>query len=160
MIDTAGHPTGADPVQDHLTFCVGTDSYGLAIGQVREIRSWVTPTPLPQAPAHVRGVINLRGTVLPILDLALRLGLPAQQPDPRAVIIVAEAGERLIGLLVSAVSDILPVPARALMAPPGVTDGAGSGCISALIQHGDVMVRVIDLGRVGGAAKGPGGPGL
>ena len=74
---------------------------------VREIRGWTPATPLPHAPSYVRGVINLRGAVLPIIDLAARLGFLPTEPTARQVIIVVQVGTQMIGLLVDAVSDIL-----------------------------------------------------
>ena len=77
---------------------------------VREIRGWTRATSLPHSPPYVRGVINLRGTVLPVVDLAQRLGLPAASSRDRNVIIVVDLDGRTVGLLVDAVSDILALP--------------------------------------------------
>ncbi len=79
---------------------------------VREIRGWTPATALPRAPGFVRGVINLRGVVLPIIDLADRLGFAPAEPTPRHVIIVAQTGRQIVGLLVDAVSDIIAMAAR------------------------------------------------
>lgn len=128
-----------------LTFRLGDQEYSLDIMSVREIRSWTRATPLPHAPACMRGVINLRGTVLPVMDLAERLGLPPRGQEDRAVIIVVSQGETLTGLLVDAVSDIVALTAEDLQPPPDLGAGAGVGMVSALTLIDARMVRVLDL---------------
>jgi purine-binding chemotaxis protein CheW len=103
---------------------------------------------LPHAPGYLRGVINLRGTVLPIMDLSERLGLGRREASGRDVIIVIEAEGRTIGLLVSAVSDILTVPTDALDAPPDLTGEDGARFLSSIALHGDCLTRVLDLSAV------------
>ena len=87
-----------------IAFRIEDQEYSVDIMSVREIRGWTAATPLPQSPDYVRGVINLRGTVLPIVDLSARLGLGTVEPTPRHVIIVVHIGKRIVGLLVDAVS--------------------------------------------------------
>src|SRR5208337_1829190 len=90
-----------------IAFRVGRQEFCINVMMVREIRGWTAATSLPRSPRYVRGVINLRGAVLPIVDLAIRLGLPANEPTARNVIIVVQIGQQQVGLLVDAVSDIL-----------------------------------------------------
>ena len=97
-------------VRELLSFLVGGQDYCIDIMSVREIRGGTRATPLPHAPHFMRGVINLRGTVLPIMDLSSRLDLDAEIDSDRNVIIVVADGERTVGLMVDAVSDILAVP--------------------------------------------------
>src|SRR5580692_4288506 len=92
-----------------ISFRIGTQEFCVDIMAVREIRGWTSATPIPHSPNYVRGVINLRGAVLPIVDLAARLGFAVSEPTARSVIIVAHIGDRTVGLLVDAVSDILTV---------------------------------------------------
>ena len=101
-----------------LTFRLADQDYAMDIMSVREIRGWTRTTPLPHAPSYMCGVINLRGTVLPVMDLAERLGLPAQEKSDRNVIIVVKQGDALTGLLVDAVSDIVALTADELQPPP------------------------------------------
>ena len=100
--------TGADR-RELISFRVGDQEYCVDIMAVREIRGWSPATVLPQSPGFMRGVINLRGAVLPIMDLACRLGMPVSEPTVRSVFIVVKAGDRTVGLLVDAVSDILSI---------------------------------------------------
>ena len=92
---------------EFVAFRAGGLEFCINIMTVREIRGWTPATAIPRAPSYIRGVINLRGVVLPIVDLGVRLGLPAVEPTARHVIIVAQVGERAAGLLVDSVSDTI-----------------------------------------------------
>jgi purine-binding chemotaxis protein CheW len=132
-----------------LSFTVGGEDYSVDIMSVREIRSGTTATALPHAPDFIRGVINLRGNVLPILDLAVRLGLPKKPVEnARHVIIVVDVGNRTVGLMVDAVSDILTASRDDLQPPPDVGAGGGQGQVSALFVMNDRLYRVLDLDSV------------
>ncbi|ANP45677.1 chemotaxis protein CheW [Candidatus Viadribacter manganicus] len=113
-----------------ISFRVGEQEYCLDIMAVREIRGWTPATSLPHSPPFVRGVINLRGAVLPILDLKARLGLGAAAPDARSVIIVVHIGTRLVGLLVDAVSEILATERASVQPTPNV----GCDTVSRFVQ--------------------------
>ena len=131
-----------------LSFRVGSHDYSIDIMSVREIRSWTRATSLPHAPHYVRGVINLRGTVLPVIDLATRLGLQTDEPNERSVVIVVDHGGRIVGLRVDAVSDILSVQTAGLQPPPGIGGQGGGGFIRALTLVEERMVRVLDMEAV------------
>ncbi len=128
-----------------LTFRLSDQEYSLDIMSVREIRGWTKTTPLPHAPSHMKGVINLRGTVLPVMDLAARLGLPAREHSDRNVIIVVTHGDMLTGLLVDAVSDIIALTKNDLQPPPETSKTATQDVIKALTLLEDRMIRVLDL---------------
>jgi purine-binding chemotaxis protein CheW len=115
---------------------------------VREIRGWTPATPLPHAPAFVRGVINLRGAVLPIVDLAERLGLPPSEPTQRHVIIVAQVARQVVGLLVDAVSDILQQRDHTIQPPPEVASERVKQFVRGLLAIEGRMVSLISLDRV------------
>ena len=131
-----------------LSFRVGENEYSVEIMSVREIRGWTRATSLPHSPPFVRGVINLRGAVLPVVDLAMRLGLPAEEPTERNVIIVVDIGGRTVGLRVDAVSDILSFPLSELQAPPEMAADEGHSFIRALTILDGRMIRVLDLPQV------------
>ncbi|MEM1150823.1 MAG: chemotaxis protein CheW [Pseudomonadota bacterium] len=148
---------GADRAQGQielLTFSIGGQDYAVDIMLVREIRNWSKPTPLPKTPSYVRGVINLRGTVLPILDLAARLELTSEAADDRTVFVVINDGERLFGVAVDGVSDILTVGREALQEPPTLGETLGESCVSGLILEEDRMIRVLAADRL--APRDPG----
>ena len=140
-----------DPSVDDLellSFYVGDHEYSVDIMSVREIRGWTKTTSLPHSPHFVRGVINLRGTVLPVVDLALRLGLKANDPHARNVVVVVDLNGRTLGLRVDAVSDILSIPASAMQEPPDISANSSDSFLRALTIFEDRMVRVLDLEAV------------
>jgi len=128
-----------------LTFQLADQEYSLDIMSVREIRGWTRTTPLPHAPSFMKGVINLRGTVLPVMDLAQRLGLPPREQNPRSVIIVVKHQDAMTGLLVDAVSDIIAITQDDLQPPPDVTGNSAPSVISALTVMENRMIRMLDL---------------
>ena len=131
-----------------LAFRVGEHEYSVDIMSVREIRGWSPATPLPHAPHYVCGVINLRGAVLPIVDLSSRLGQEPIVAHARNVVIVVHVAKQTIGVLVDAVSDILTIDANEIQAPPDVAGTRNSTFISGLTVIEDRMVRILDLSDV------------
>ncbi|UOA27249.1 chemotaxis protein CheW [Pseudosulfitobacter sp. DSM 107133] len=131
-----------------LTFRLSDQEYSLDIMCVREIRGWTRTTPLPHAPSYMKGVINLRGTVLPVMDLAERLGLPPREHTDRNVIIVVKFEETMTGLLVDAVSDIIALTSSDLQPPPDAASAGGPGVIKALTLLDDRMIRVLELSEI------------
>jgi purine-binding chemotaxis protein CheW len=134
--------------QEILTFTIGNEYYGLDLLTVREIRAWTEVTPLPNTPPFVRGVINLRGAVVPIFDLRVRLGAGAAEPTSANVVIVVEIGDQFCGLLVDTVSDILALADDALQPVPATATDADHNFLSALATHEDRMVALIDVARL------------
>ncbi len=135
-------------IRELLSFLVGGQDYCVDIMSVREIRGGTRATPLPHAPRFMRGVINLRGTVLPIMDLACRLEIDTGADRERNVIIVVANGERTVGLIVDAVSDILAVTEEEMQPPPDLKADSERSFISALTIVDDRMIRVLDLNAV------------
>ena len=133
---------------EYLSFGIGDHEYSVDIMSVREIRGWTKTTSLPHAPNYVRGVINLRGTVLPVVDLAMRLGLEETDPEERNVIIVVDVGSRVMGLRVDAVSDILSFSPDQLQPPPDVAVNNSTPFVKALTILDERMVRLLDLEAV------------
>ena len=131
-----------------LTFRVADQEYSLDIMSVRETRGWTRTTPMPHAPAFMRGVINLRGTVLPVMDLALRLNMQSQKTSDRNVIIVVTLNGTLTGLLVDAVSDIVAISVEDLQTPPEMSSDPQSTVVRALTVIDDRMIRVLDLAAI------------
>lgn len=138
---------GSD-AQELISFRIGQQEFCVDIMAVREIRGWTPATPLPQTPAFVRGVINLRGAVLPIVDLASRLGLGIAEPTARHVIIVVRIGEQMVGLLVDAVCDILTVTQDMLQATPDVACDSVKTFVKGIMAIEGRMISLISLDRV------------
>lgn len=131
-----------------LTFRLADQEYSLDIMSVREIRGWTRTTPLPHAPSYMKGVINLRGTVLPVMDLAQRLGLEPREHNDRNVIIVVSHNQSMTGLLVDAVSDIVALTTDELQPPPEMQAGSEPNVIRSLTLISDRMIRVLDLDSI------------
>jgi purine-binding chemotaxis protein CheW len=138
----------ANAAREYITFRIGSQYYCIDIMSVREIRGWTPATTLPRAPGYVRGVINLRGVVLPIIDLADRLGFAATEPTARHVIIVAQTGKQVVGLLVDAVSDIIDIPSDKLQPTPDVGSEAARAFVIGVMAIDDRMVSLIALESV------------
>lgn len=136
------------PGKELISFRIGAQEFCVDIMEVREIRGWTPATALPQAPPFVRGVINLRGAVLPIVDLGARLGLGAADPTARHVIIVAQVQNQIVGLLVDAVSDILTVTDDMIQPTPDVASELVRTFVRGLLAIDGRMVSFISLDRV------------
>jgi purine-binding chemotaxis protein CheW len=115
------------------------------IMSVREIRGWTPATALPHAPSYVRGVINLRGSVLPIVDLAERLGFPPTDATARQVIIVVQVGGQIIGLLVDAVSDILTQSTENIQPTPDVATDIVRSFVRGVLAIDGRMIGLVEL---------------
>lgn len=128
-----------------ITFEVGGQVFGLDIMAIREIRAWSPTTRLPRVPHYVAGVVNLRGTVLPVIDLAARLGWEPTEPTPRHAIIVTQLGSQACGLIVESVSDIVTISGDSLQPPPATTNDAIITFLEGLAAIEDRMVMVLNL---------------
>ena len=128
-----------------IAFRIGGQEFCVNIMSVREIRGWTPATPMPHAPGYVLGVINLRGAVLPIIDLSLRLGMKAAEPTMRHVIIVAQVGARTVGLLVDAVSDILTVTDENLQPTPDIATDLEKSYARGILAIEGRMICMIEL---------------
>jgi purine-binding chemotaxis protein CheW len=128
-----------------IAFRIGTQEFCVDIMSVREIRGWTPATALPQSPGFVRGVINLRGAVLPIVDLAARLGFAPAEPTARHVIIVAQIGSQIVGLLVDAVSDILTVTDGSVQPTPDVASEMAKIFVRGVLAVEGRMISMIAL---------------
>ncbi|MEO1014226.1 MAG: chemotaxis protein CheW [Pseudomonadota bacterium] len=131
-----------------VAFCVDDQEYCVDIMSVREIRGWTAATRLPHSPAYVRGVINLRGSVLPIVDLASRLGLELTEASARHVIIVTQIRGKEMGLLVDAVSDILTIIDETMQPTPDVASDTAKSFVKGVLSIEDRMIRFVDLERI------------
>jgi purine-binding chemotaxis protein CheW len=128
-----------------ISFVIGDQQFCVDVMAVREIRGWSEATPLPHAPDYVQGMINLRGTVLPIIDMRVRLGIAADEVPSRRVIIVAWIGSRLVGLIVDSVRDILTTSEGMVQPTPEVAGDAPKSFISGVLTIEDRMVCLISL---------------
>jgi len=128
-----------------IAFRIGDQEFCVNIMSVREIRGWTPATAMPHAPPYVLGVINLRGAVLPIVDLSQRLGMKAAEPTVRHVIIVAQVGPKVVGLLVDAVSDILTVTDENIQPTPDIANEAEKAYARGILAIEGRMICLIEL---------------
>lgn len=138
----------ASKAKELIAFRIGTQEFCVDIQSVREIRGFAPATPLPHAPSFVTGVINLRGTVLPIVDLAARLGFGETEPTARSVIIVVRVDTQLVGLLVDAVSDILTVTDDLLQPTPDLASDLARTFVRGVMALEGRMISLIAVDSV------------
>jgi purine-binding chemotaxis protein CheW len=131
-----------------LSIRLGGQEFAISIMAIREIRGWVAVTHLPHAPSYILGMINLRGTVLVVIDLAQRLGLGGQEPNPASVIVVVEANNRVVGLLVDEVCDIITVTETMRQERPSIEHGASQDFIEGLVMIEERIISVIAVNAV------------
>jgi purine-binding chemotaxis protein CheW len=138
--------------QQALTFELGNETYGVEILRVREIRGWSTVTKIPHAPSHVLGVLNLRGSIVPVVDLRMRLDLERAEYTKVTVIIVlsihAGNGRREVGVVVDGVSDVIDVDAAEVKQPPDLGSRSATDYIRGLMPVGNRMVVLLDIDRL------------
>jgi purine-binding chemotaxis protein CheW len=127
---------------------IGGQQFAIDIMSVREIRGWTISTPLPGSPDHVLGMINLRGAVLPVVDLGARLGLGDTSPDSSSVVVVAQIHDRQVGLLVDAVEDILAVSEDMLQATPEIGSEASRAFVASVMTTDTGIVSLLSLDEV------------
>ena len=135
----------------YLTFRLQDEEYGIDILQVQEIKHYSHVTPIPNAPPHVKGAMNLRGTVVPIVDLRLKFNMPVTGYDQYTVIIVVTVGTRVVGLVVDAVSDVLNVSADDCEPPPNLGDELDASFITGLAKTDDRLITLLNIARLIGA---------
>jgi purine-binding chemotaxis protein CheW len=130
-----------------LIMHIGGEEYCVDIMKVREIRGWSATTCLPLSPSYVLGVVNLRGTAIPVIDLAVRLGLPRSEPSARDAIVVAQIRDQLVGLLVQGVSDMVELGADRIQPTPDMASGTASYVLG-LIALEKRLISLLSLDKV------------
>jgi purine-binding chemotaxis protein CheW len=145
IIEASDAPEGTQ----YLTFVLCDEHYGVDILRVQEIRGWETVTRIPNTPAYVKGVINLRGAIVPILDLRQRFGLPVDAYTKETVVIVLRSsgthGERHVGVVVDAVSDVLTLRDQVVSRTPDFGAHVPTESIRGLVTGGDNMIMLLDV---------------
>lgn len=129
----------------YLTFSMGNEEYGIAIRNVTEIIGIQNITDLPDMPAYVKGVINLRGKVIPVIDVRLRFGLKERDYDERTCIIVVSISEMAVGLIVDCVSEVIDIPAVDIEPSPKVRKGESSKFIDGLGKVNEEVKILLDI---------------
>jgi len=131
-----------------LTFLLDEQEYGLELFKIQEIRGYAPVTPIPNVPAHVRGVMNLRGTVLPVVDLRMKFCLPPVDYNKFTVIVIATVADKTVGLLVDAVSDVLQVNHDAMRAAPDFGAAVDTRFINGVFQTREHLAVALNLEKL------------
>jgi purine-binding chemotaxis protein CheW len=138
----------AQESQQYLTFLLEDQEYGLEIFKIREIRGYSPITPIPNVPPHVRGVMNLRGTVLPVIDLRMKFHLPSVEFNKFTVIVIATVADKTVGLLVDAVSDVLTVEQDAMREAPDFGAAVDTRFINGVFQSKERLAVALNLEKL------------
>ena len=138
----------AAATSEYISFAVGDEQYGVNIMAVREIKDWSAITQLPNQPDYMRGVLNLRGVIVPIIDLRCRFGNGLTDATPMHVIIVIQIDGETVGLLADRVLDIIAVDQAQIQPVPKVSQDARTGFLSGLVAIDKTMIALIDLKAV------------
>ena len=128
-----------------ISFTIGAEEYGVDIMAIREIKGWTPATPLPNVPDYIRGVINLRGAVVPVFDLRMRFSGNRSNPTARNVVMVVTLKERIMGILADAVSDILTIAVSDIQPVPKLEDRDDANYLAGLVGVEGRMVALLDL---------------
>jgi purine-binding chemotaxis protein CheW len=132
-----------------IAFEVGSDRFALPIQHVIEFRTWIEPTIMPNAPHYMRGIINVRGEIIPIYDLAARIGRPLTDATPKHVVILAQnADAQITGVLVDSVSDILSINQSGIAALPRIEGGEATPFLSGVISVDSELLGIIDVDKL------------
>ena len=132
----------------YLTVNLADEEYGVDILAVREIRGWTPVTRIPQAPSYVLGVLNLRGAIVPVLDLRLRFGLKREEYTATTVTVIVTVAGRNFGVVVDAVSDVVDVDAAAIRPVPDMGTAVDTEYLKGLTSIGERMVLLLDVDRL------------
>ena len=142
-------PHAAETSHEFLTFRLGAEEYAIDILQVREIRAYEAPTRIANTPTYVKGVVNLRGAIVPILDLRGRFGLGELAAGASRVVVILSLEGRPLGIVVDAVSDVVRLQAGDIRpAPEQIRAVVSDAFVRGLVPVGDRMLIVVDLARV------------
>jgi len=142
---TAGSAAYTANLQQYLSFALGDEHYGIEILKVQEIRGYSGITPIPNTVRHISGVMNLRGTVVPVVDLRAKFSLETRPYDKFSVIIVVTVGSKIVGLTVDAVSDVLDIPHGEIRPAPDLGHADKTRFISGMANIGDRLVVLLDI---------------
>lgn len=146
------HNLQDDETSQYLSFMLAGEQYAFDILRVQEIKGWTQVTRIPNTPKYLRGVLNLRGTIVPIIDMRMRFNLEHADYTPTTVVIVlsvkSEVGERVIGVVVDAVSDVLNVTPEDMKETPDFGSNVNTDFISGLASVNDSMVMLLDVDKM------------
>ena len=134
--------------REYLTCKLGAEEYGIDILKVQEIRGYEAPTRIAHAPAFLKGVVNLRGTIVPIVDMRLKFNCVQAEYNDFTVVIILNLRTRIVGVVVDSVSDVLELPADSVRPAPEIETAVDGQCITGLGSVGERMLILLDIERL------------
>lgn len=134
--------------REYLTFRLDQEEYGIEILKVQEIRGYEQPTRIANAPAFIKGVVNLRGTIVPIVDMRLKFNCAQADYNGFTVVIILNLRERVVGIVVDSVSDVMELSAENIRSAPDVESAIDNGCILGLGSVGERMLILLDIEKL------------
>jgi purine-binding chemotaxis protein CheW len=143
----------ADSADEYLTFTLGQEEYGVEILKVQEIRGYDTVTRLPDAPDYIKGVINLRGTIVPVIDMRLKFRLERAEYNALTVMIVLNVADRVVGMVVDSVSDVIRLDAEQIRPVPDIGAAIDRQFITGIGTQGERMLILLEIERLMSSAE-------
>lgn len=138
--------TGASAdTNQFLTFSLGEEEYGVDILKVQEIKGYVPTTRIPNAPSEIKGVLNLRGTIVPIVDLRCKFGLEAVEYDQFTAIVVVVVQNRVMGMIVDSVSEVMNIPTCDIQPPPDFGSSMSTSALRGMAKVGEKLIILLDI---------------
>ncbi len=134
--------------REYLTFRLDQEEYGIDILKVQEIRGYEPPTRVANAPNFIKGVVNLRGTIVPIVDMRLKFSCSNADYNSFTVVIILNLRNRIVGIVVDSVSDVMELPAESLKSAPDIDSVIDSAAVLGLGSLGDRMLILLDIERL------------
>jgi purine-binding chemotaxis protein CheW len=134
--------------REYLTFRLDQEEYGIDILKVQEIRGYEQPTRIANAPAFIKGVVNLRGTIVPIVDMRLKFNCAQTDYNSFTVVIILNLRDRVVGIVVDSVSDVMELSAENIRSAPDVESAIDNGCILGLGSVGERMLILLDIEKL------------
>lgn len=148
MSQSIEHKTETEELLQLVSFKIGEEEFGVDILKVQEINRMLNITKVPNSPDFVVGVVNLRGRIIPVIDLRKRLNLPEKEADNKTRIVVVELEEKTVGFLVDEVSEVLRIPKSITEPPPSMVAGIDSDFITAVGKLEDRLLTLLDLEKL------------
>ena len=137
-----------DSTREVLIFVLGSEEYGVDILKVQEIRGYEKVTPIPKAPAYLKGIVNLRGAIVPLVDMRVRFGLAEPRYDSTTVVVILRVAGRIIGLVVDAVSDVVHLAPQDVKEAPGLGSVVDSSFLAGLATRDERMILLLDIEKL------------
>lgn len=147
-MEKVGDLTSSSSAREYLTFRLDQEEYGIDILKVQEIRGYERPTRIANAPSFIKGVVNLRGTIVPIVDMRLKFNCSQAEYNAFTVVIILNLRNRIAGIVVDSVSDVMELPPDSLKAAPDVDSAIDSDAVLGLGSLGDRMLILLDIEKL------------